>query len=134
MTDIPQQHYAYLLIEADIKDIETITAAGIPRTVATVLIALHKYGKDQRVTSHWIERVADLRQPEVSIAMAELVRHGVVMVSEAKGAHKGRPVKLYRVKASIPGHIRDQVAWRVAEINKAASAVNRIFSPVGAEA
>jgi predicted transcriptional regulator len=118
----------YLLLEQDLRNIATLADTGIPRTQATVLIALHRYGKDVQVTSHWIERVTDLRQPEVSIAMGILEDAGIVTTSEDKGPSKGRPHKVYHIKGDIPKYIRDKIGERMAELNKGVMAVNKIFA------
>jgi predicted transcriptional regulator len=125
---------AYALLEQDLKDIATLAGTGIPRNQATVLITLHRYGKGVEITSRWIERVADLRQPEVSIAMADLILDNIVTTSENKALSKGRPVKVYHVKGNIPKYIRDKIGERMTELNKGVMAVNRIFAAKGAEA
>lgn len=121
------QPYAYLLTETDHADIATLQQAGISRPQATVLLVLHKYSAGIKVTSRWIERVSDLRQPEVSIAISELAEVGMVGTTEDKNLSKGRPVKVYHVLGDIPGYVRSRVAARVAEINKAAASVNKVF-------
>lgn len=134
-TPFRPQPYAYLLTESDHEDIVTLQRAGIARTTATVLIVLHKYSRDvPKVTSRWIERVADMRQPEVSIAIADLVQAGLIVVTEDKLASKGRPIKVYRVKGNIAEYLRGDVATRIADLNKAVMAVNRIFQRQGAAA
>ncbi|MCK9580800.1 MAG: hypothetical protein M0Q92_10185 [Methanoregula sp.] len=134
-TPFRPQPYAYLLTETDHEDIVTLQRAGIARTTATVLVALHKYGKNTpKITSRWIERVADMRQPEVSIAIGELVQAGLIVVTEDKQSSKGRPVKVYHVKGSIAEYLRGDVATRMADLNKAVIAVNRIFQRQGVPA
>ena len=118
---------AYALLEKDLKDIADLVSAGIPRTQATVLIALHRHAAGA-VTSRWIERVADLRQPEVSIAMAAFIEAGLVNVAEDKGPSKGRPVKLYRLTGESAKYLRDILGARMQELNKGVMAVNRIFA------
>jgi len=122
------QPYAYLLTETDLADIATLQQAGISRTQATVLLVLHRYSKGVKVTSRWIERVADLRQPEVSIAISELTEVGMVGITEDRNLSKGRPVKVYQVLGDIPGYVRGHIADRVAEINRAATEVNAVFA------
>lgn len=128
------QPYAYLLTETDQDDIATLQRAGIPRTNATILVALHRYSKGVKVTSRWIERVADLRQPEVSIAIGHLQEAGLITATDNKKLSKGRPVKVYHVKGSISEYIRGTIASRMAELNKGAMAVNRIFQRQGVPA
>jgi predicted transcriptional regulator len=123
----------YALLEQDLADIATLADAGIPRIQATVLIAMQRYAKGP-VTSRWIERVADLRQPEVSIAMAAFLGAGVMATTQEKGTSKGRPVKLYRLDGDAARYFRELLGERMQELNKGVMAVNRIFAARRAEA
>lgn len=71
---------------------------GLKKNVAKVLIYL---AHTQEATSRDIERGTDLRQPEVSIAMASLIDKKWVENRETKAENKGRPVKIYRLSRSI---------------------------------
>jgi len=124
----------YLLIEQDHKDIAALVGAGIPRTQAVILLTLHRYGNGIQITSRWIERVSDLRQPEVSIAMNSFKSAGLITTTEEKSQSKGRPVKVYHVQGDIAKYVRDKIGERLAELNKGVMAVNRIFTAKGATA
>lgn len=123
---------AIVLTEQDDADIATlVSAAGIKRTTATILVALDRHADEigTPVTSRAIERACDMRQPEVSMAMADLIRDGLIIPAlERKAEHKGRPVKEYVVRGSIPQYIRGKMADRVKEVNKAAVSVGQIFA------
>ncbi len=67
---------------------------GVKRNVARVLIYL---AHNPEATSREIERGTDLRQPEVSLAMAALTEQKWVENREIKAENKGRPVKIYRL-------------------------------------
>jgi predicted transcriptional regulator len=67
---------------------------GMKRNVARVLIYL---AHNPEATSREIERGTDLRQPEVSLAMAALTDQKWVENHEIKAENKGRPVKIYRL-------------------------------------
>jgi predicted transcriptional regulator len=67
---------------------------GMKRNVARVLIYL---AHNPEATSREIERGTDLRQPEVSLAMAALTEQKWVENHEIKAENKGRPVKIYRL-------------------------------------
>jgi predicted transcriptional regulator len=67
---------------------------GMKRNVARVLIYL---AHNPEATSREIERGTDLRQPEVSLAMAALNDQKWVENREIKAENKGRPVKIYRL-------------------------------------
>lgn len=70
---------------------------GEKRNVAKVLVYL---AHTPEATSRDIERGTDLRQPEVSIAMAAMMEKQWVESRESKAENKGRPVKIY--KLSVP--------------------------------
>ncbi len=71
---------------------------GIKKNVARVLVYL---ANAPEATSRDIERGTDLRQPEVSIAMASLIEQKWVESREKKAENKGRPVKIYRLSKTI---------------------------------
>ena len=126
---IYQRPPAYLLLEQDHKDINALADAGIPRTTAMVLITLHRYSKGVEVTSRWLERVTDLRQPEVSIAMGHLKDAGLITTTESKAHSKGggRPIAVYHVRGDIAKYLRDRIAVRMGELNRGIMTINKIF-------
>jgi predicted transcriptional regulator len=78
---------------------------GMKRNVAKVLVYL---AHTPEATSRDIERGTDLRQPEVSIAMAALMEQKWVENRESKAENKGRPVKIYRLSQPID-NIMDRI-------------------------
>ena len=75
-----------------------LTEIGTKRNVARVLVFLAKIPE---ATSREIERGADLRQPEVSIATWYLMERGWIRSRESKAVSKGRPVKIYELAKPI---------------------------------
>jgi len=71
---------------------------GEKRNVAKVLVYL---ANTREATSRDIERGTDLRQPEVSIAMATMIEQKWVESRESKAENKGRPVKIYKLALPI---------------------------------
>jgi predicted transcriptional regulator len=53
-----------------------------------------------------VEQGADLRQPEVSVAMQELRRRGWAKKRDEKKKGKGRPVHLYKLTADLPSILK----------------------------
>ena len=81
---------------------------GFPRTVAKVLVFL---GNTSEATSRDIERGADLRQPEVSIAMQYLHERGWIASRLVRTNSIGRPqnlISLSRPIAEIIDHIQTE--------------------------
>lgn len=86
-----------VLDDKDEESVSILMDIGLKRNVARTLIYL---ANADEVTSRSIELGADLRQPEVSIAMRQLKEENWVAVRDIKKEGKGRPLKSY--KLSIP--------------------------------
>jgi len=86
---------------ADKKDLEFmlgLESLGMKRTVACVITFL----KDQNERSaREIETATGLSQPEVSISMQILREKGWITEHEIKSSGKGRPLKIYALRATI---------------------------------
>jgi len=77
---------------------DLLTKIGTKRNVSKVLVYL---ANTPEATSRDIERGTDLRQPEVSIAMATMMEQKWVESRENKAENKGRPVKIYKLALPI---------------------------------
>ncbi|MCA1914992.1 hypothetical protein [Methanospirillum hungatei] len=71
---------------------------GLRRNSARVLTLLIK---DVDLTSREIERVVDLRQPEVSIAITDLMKKRWVHIVHQITENKGRPMKVYHIAKTL---------------------------------
>jgi predicted transcriptional regulator len=75
-----------------------LESVGMKRAVASVITFL----KDQKErSSKDIEIATGLRQPEVSIAMQTLRERNWLNEHGIKGSRKGRPLKIYALRATI---------------------------------
>ena len=74
--------------------ISLLTAIGISRRLSLVLVFL---AGAKEISSRDIERGTDLRQPEVSLVMKDLVQRGWVLFRTDTALCKGRPVRFYRL-------------------------------------
>jgi predicted transcriptional regulator len=75
-----------------------LESLGMKRTLACVITFL----KDQKERSSMdIETATGLRQPEVSIAMQTLRERNWLTEHEIKSSGKGRPLKIYALRATI---------------------------------
>ena len=84
----------------DFKDaIEALSSTGMPKGIARTLAFLTT--KDDWATSKDIERATRLRQPEVSIAVRDLVDRGWVERDSLKRESKGRPINIYRMSVGL---------------------------------
>jgi predicted transcriptional regulator len=87
-----------VLDERELELIEALEAVGVKRNVATIIVHLTYLGE---ATSKEIETRSGLRQPEVSIAMSTLRKHGWIAERDIKKGEKGRPTMLYEITVSI---------------------------------
>jgi len=71
---------------------------GIKRNAARVLVLMFR---DSDLTSRDMERICDLRQPEVSIALTYLIKRKWVKKVNQYSENKGRPVLIYHLGRSI---------------------------------
>jgi predicted transcriptional regulator len=95
--------------ENDLEISEILTDVGLKNNEARVLVVLFK-GYD--LTSREIERIVDLRQPEVSIAINQLIDRKWAQVTSLITEKKGRPVKVYSLSRSVDTII-DQIEEQI---------------------
>jgi predicted transcriptional regulator len=107
------------LSSSEIEIIDILGKIGLKRNEARVLVIFLR-GMD--LTSREIERLADLRQPEVSIAITALTRRNWICTATLLTENKGRPVKVFRlvepvdkilfqIKSEILGDFSKQIAY-----------------------
>lgn len=84
---------SFVLDEKDDKAVQLFTNLGMPRNLAKTIMYLSQVDECRSAD---VEQVANLRQPEVSVAMQELRRRGWVAKQDIKGKGKGRPVHVYK--------------------------------------
>jgi predicted transcriptional regulator len=81
------------LDKEDEEIIRLFTEIGIPKYLSKALMYISQVDECKSAD---VEKGANLRQPEVSIAMQELRRRGWVQKRELKKKGKGRPVHIYK--------------------------------------
>jgi predicted transcriptional regulator len=84
---------SFVLDEKDDKVIQLFTDLGMPKNLAKTL--LYIYQVDECCSAD-VEQAADLRQPEVSIAVQELRKRGWINKRDLKTKGKGRPTHIYK--------------------------------------
>jgi predicted transcriptional regulator len=77
----------------DDRAIQLFVKLGMPKNLAKTLLYISQFNECQCAE---IEQGADLRQPEVSIAMQELQKRNWVKKRNQKKKGKGRPVHIYK--------------------------------------
>jgi predicted transcriptional regulator len=92
------QNVYYRFSPQDEKIIKVFTELGMPRNLAKTLLYISQV---KECRSAEIEHGADLRQPEVSVAMHVLQQKGWIKKRDLKKKGKGRPVHLYKLTSPI---------------------------------
>jgi len=105
---------AYAFDKQDEKAIHLFSELGMPRNLAKTLMYISQI---EECRSAEIERGADLRQPEVSVAMQELQKKGWIKRRDIKKKGKGRPVHIYKLTASLDNILKTFENEKIEEIN-----------------
>jgi predicted transcriptional regulator len=90
---------SFVLDEKDDKAVELFSELGMPKNLAKTLMYISQV---EECRSADVEQGADLRQPEVSVAMQELRRRGWAKKRDLKKEGKGRPVHIYKLTKLLP--------------------------------
>lgn len=96
---------------------------GMGRSVATTLACLRN-GKEALAID--LERMAGLRQPEVSIAMRQLRGNGWVSESDKPKVGKGRPNKVYVLNVGFDTIIESLEADVKKKSDNVMASINRL--------
>jgi predicted transcriptional regulator len=84
--------------ENDERAVQLFADLGMPKNLAKTLMYICQVNECRSTD---IEQGADLRQPEVSVAMQELRKRGWVEKRDLKKKGKGRPVHVYQPTTSL---------------------------------
>ena len=87
-----------VLDEKDDKVVQLFVELGMPKNYAKTLMYVSQVNECRSAD---VEQGADLRQPEVSIAMTELMQRGWVKKRNLKKEGKGRPVHIYKPATNL---------------------------------
>lgn len=85
--------------------IRLLIEVGIKTNEARLLVV---FFRGLELTSRDLERITDLRQPEVSVGITGLTKRRWVLVSSLITTNKGRPVKIFTLTKPIDG-ILDEI-------------------------
>ncbi|MDD1754649.1 MAG: ArsR family transcriptional regulator [Methanothrix sp.] len=112
-----------ILDDKDMEFVETLRSLGVPRNVSTLITFLANVDE---ASSREIEMGSDLRQPEVSIAMRTLRDNSWIEEKEIKREGKGRPMKVYSLRASIDEIIKHFEEEKMHESAQAMESIQRL--------
>jgi predicted transcriptional regulator len=93
-----KQKDVFTLDKEDDKTIQLFSKLGMPKNLAKILICMSYFDECKCAD---VEQGADLRQPEVSIAMKELRRRGWIKKRDLKKEGKGRPIHIYKTNSNL---------------------------------
>lgn len=123
MVTIMRESTVKILDDKDMEFVETLRSLGVPRNVATLITFLANV---EEASSREIEMGSDLRQPEVSIAMRTLRENNWIEEKEIKREGKGRPMKVYALRASIDDIIKHYEEEKLHESAQAMESIQRL--------
>lgn len=104
---------SFVLDEKDDKAVHLFTELGMPKNLAKTLMYISQV---EECRSADVEQGADLRQPEVSVAMQELRRRGWAKKRDLKKKGKGRPVHIYKLTKSLPNILKSFETEKMKEV------------------
>ena len=108
------QNTPYRFNSQDEKIIKVFTDLGMPRNLAKTLMYISQV---EECRSAEIEHGANLRQPEVSVAMQQLQKKGWISKRDRKKKGKGRPVHIYKLTSPINPIVANFEKEKIKEID-----------------
>jgi predicted transcriptional regulator len=109
--------------EKDEEIAEALISLGMNKNVALALTYLQNMNA---ATSTDLERGANLRQPEVSIAIKQLKEQDWITEREEKKIGKGRPTKVYSLKVGFNDIVNQLEKQQKKALNEAKANVERL--------
>ncbi|KAA0007537.1 MAG: ArsR family transcriptional regulator [Thermoplasmata archaeon] len=114
-----------VLDETDDKVVQIFTDLGMPKNLAKTLLYISQVDECR---SAEVERGANLRQPEVSVAMQELRKRGWATKRDVKKKGKGRPVHVYKLTTPLSQIIRELEEEKMKEVNSIRESLEELKS------
>ncbi len=105
---------SFVLDDKDQKAVQLFSDLGMPKNLAKTLIYISQV---EECRSADVEQGADLRQPEVSVAMQELRRRGWAKKRDIKKKGKGRPVHIYKLTSDLPTILKSFEKEKMKEVD-----------------
>lgn len=105
----------FALDKEDDEIIQLFSKLGMAKNIAKTLVYISQVDECKSAD---VEQGADLRQPEVSIALQELRKRGWVHKRDLKNKGKGRPVHLYKISTDLSDIVNTFEQEKQQEINR----------------
>jgi len=116
---------SFVLDEKDDKAVKLFAELGMPKNLAKTLMYISQV---EECRSGEVEQGADLRQPEVSVAMQEMRRRGWAKKRDLKKKGKGRPVHIYKLTKPLPQILKNFEQDKMKEVQSIRSDLSDLQS------
>ncbi|MCJ7571996.1 MAG: ArsR family transcriptional regulator [Candidatus Thermoplasmatota archaeon] len=116
---------SFVLDEKDDKAVTLFSELGMPRNLAKTLMYISQVPECRSAD---VEQGADLRQPEVSVAMQEMRRRGWAKKRDLKKKGKGRPVHIYTLTKALPEILRNFESDKMKQVQTIKSDLSELQS------
>ena len=116
---------SFVLDDKENKAVQLFSELGMPKNLAKTLLYISQVDECRSAD---VEQGADLRQPEVSVAMQELRRRGWAKKRDLKKKGKGRPVHLYKLTADLPAILKSFEKDKMKEVENIRTDLDQLHS------
>jgi len=116
---------SFVLDDKENKAVQLFSELGMPKNLAKTLLYISQVDECRSAD---VEQGADLRQPEVSVAMQELRRRGWAKKRDVKKKGKGRPVHLYKLTANLPAILKSFEKEKMKEVENIRTDLDQLHS------
>jgi predicted transcriptional regulator len=116
---------SFVLDDKDNKAVQLFSELGMPKNLAKTLLYISQVDEARSAD---VEQGADLRQPEVSVAMQEIRRRGWAKKRDVKKKGKGRPVHLYKLTADLPTILKSFEKEKMKEVENIKQDLDQLHS------
>jgi predicted transcriptional regulator len=116
-----------VLDENDDKAVQLFVGLGMPKNLAKTLMYVSQVDECKSAN---VEQAADLRQPEVSIAMQEMRRRGWAKKRDVKKKGKGRPTHVYKLVINLPEILKSFEQEKLKEVENVKRGISELKSMI----
>lgn len=113
------------LTQHDKKIVEIFSNLGMPKNLAKTLMYISQVDECRSAD---IENGANLRQPEVSVAMQHLAKKGWIEKRDKKKEGKGRPIYIYKLTSPLDNIIESVEREKLQEIESVKKNITELKS------
>jgi predicted transcriptional regulator len=116
-----------VLDENDDKAVQLFVELGMPKNLAKTLMYVSQVDECKSAN---VEQAADLRQPEVSVAMQEMRRRGWAKKRDVKKKGKGRPAHVYKLVINLPEILKSFEQEKLKEVENVKRGISELKSMI----